>query len=342
MCVSPNFVYVPNKPNLQKIDVPCGKCWACLLNRENDLVGRAMCEAATSDWTKVLTLTYDIKKVYDPLQTQIIHKRDFQNFMRSVRKNHRSRYIAAGEYGSKKGRAHFHCVLFGMGTPPLIAEKQNTQFKPWPYGHVYCETSATEKAMRYVAKYLVKSKIKKRDELPAAEWVTYSTKPLLGAEYVHFKALRDASQSYVAQSFNYLPPGYSGKKRFSFYGRAQMLYWSTLLEHFPEAWDAPKTENMERAFVRYKKYIAQKDWLNLPTNKQDQILMAEFNRSTEHSALNQKEKLLAKPLSAYQTQLKEYISADHERSIQWLADQSKARIKPLVPRGNLGLLGGAA
>jgi len=257
MCVTPNTIHYYQGPNLVRTKVPCGKCWACRHNKINDLVGRGMCEGSTSDWMFFLNLTYDDRKVISHTQTQFITKVDFQHFMMRFRILHKkTRYIVAGEYGGEKGRAHFHVILFGQGMPPSIPQNQRTHIKEWPWGHVYGEQVTGEKSIRYVAKYLQKKnnpKVK-RNAHHHEEWVSYSKKPLLGYEFIIKKAERQAAMRVFPTTFNYTPPGASDGYRYSFYGKAQEVYFDKLFELWPEAiYNSHKTEWMENAFRRYVK-----------------------------------------------------------------------------------------
>ena len=52
---------------------------------------------------------------------------DVQKFVRSLRKaGHKVRYMIAGEYGERKGRAHWHAVLFFKGKVPSLPIGRST------------------------------------------------------------------------------------------------------------------------------------------------------------------------------------------------------------------------
>lgn len=261
MCVSPNYIVVTKVERPERLEVPCRECWACRLNRQNDLIGRGLADFAYSDAGIFLTLTYDDKKLQDPSQATTIHKRDLQNFLKLWRKHvGKTRYIAAGEYGGKKGRTHFHAVLFTQGHCPVYPK--NIRFwdeQIWPWGHMWAEP-VTMKTIKYVAKYLIKQKES------GEEWVTYSRFPLLGHDFCQEIAWQAAKQQVFPRDFNYYPPGYTGrpKLKFSFYGKAQETILDTIFDLWPEAYDVPKTPWMENALRRYKKIKARRSWDSLP------------------------------------------------------------------------------
>lgn len=258
MCIRPQFVWLQKGPKFEKQEVPCRRCWACLKNRENDLIGRCLCEASTSDWVHTLTLTYDDKRLRDPSQTQIIHKTDFQHFMQRMRKRYNVRYLVAGEHGKRKGRTHFHCALFGLGAePPARHETEKIYYpaddrKPiWDWGYTYSEAVCTPKSLRYITKYLTKSHQPKKDNSLDLEWVSYSKKPLLGHDFFVNLALNYAEERLVPYTLNYAPPGWDGKSKHSMYGKAQYVFFETLCSAWPEFAYRPKTEWLENAFKRF-------------------------------------------------------------------------------------------
>lgn len=94
------------------IQVPCGKCVACLINKRWDWTFRLQEEHKVSRSSHFVTLTYDAKH----LRTNYsLCKRDLQLYIKRLRKRDettRIRYYAVGEYGSKSGRPHYHLLLF--------------------------------------------------------------------------------------------------------------------------------------------------------------------------------------------------------------------------------------
>ena len=208
MCISPSYVYTQAGPTYEKVPVPCRVCWRCKSNRVNSYVGRCLAEAAVSDWSMMITLTYappDGRPWFNPGTAPIdhaekhIHINHFQDFVRSLRdSHHRIRYFVAAERGDFKGRVHFHALLFGKGKAPEIAMNQRAWHRSWPHGHVYAEP-LNDKTARYAAKYLETDNIE--------GWFSLSKKPPLGFEWFLQKAEMCIRLGTMPSSFLYLPPG---------------------------------------------------------------------------------------------------------------------------------------
>jgi len=160
------------------IEVPCHKCIKCLQLRETDISGRSMAEAMTSDYFVSLTLTYGGG---DHPDSQILNYRHFQLLMKSLRNDgYNVRYIVAGEHGSKRGRTHWHCVLYFTGKwpefPPADTEQQTWDY--WQHGYTFVQQPDFY-GVRYVTGYTIKDvKAGKSVRRPMM-----SKKPPLGAKY---------------------------------------------------------------------------------------------------------------------------------------------------------------
>lgn len=209
MCKNMSYIHKYELDTPVRIPVPCRVCPICRMRRVNDLVGRALCEASTSTWTLTLTLTYAPgsggyeREIFPP---------HFQNFVRKLRSKSPLRYLAVGEYGSLRGRAHFHVILFGTtDARPNIPDKENTHIKAWPHGHVYADWSGDRSAIRYCLKYVLKD----QNELTPRRlplWVSMSKKPPLGAAYFEARAKQFAEWGILPTSWLYEPPGGDGRK----------------------------------------------------------------------------------------------------------------------------------
>lgn len=181
--------------------VACGRCLPCLFRKENEMLGKALCEAAICDhvWFVTLTIADEFPGMDDgafPRQ-KYLRLEDAQAFLKRLRaKGQREgftfRYILAGEYGGKTGRAHWHLILFIQGNAPKLQfqrgvfdkarvflsprafrgsatkrrrEKPGFGFEhvhipQWPFGFVQIETQGVDQAaLRYVAKYVAKGKL---------------------------------------------------------------------------------------------------------------------------------------------------------------------------------------
>ena len=87
--------------------VQCGKCAGCSQHKHESLVSRGLAEAQSAACTLFVTLTYE-----DDDKGEILDKDDIKKFQDRLRKDCRFRALTAGEYGTTKGRAHWHCLLY--------------------------------------------------------------------------------------------------------------------------------------------------------------------------------------------------------------------------------------
>lgn len=229
MCIAPSYIWVPAGPTYIKQPKGCGKCWRCKENRINDYVGRCLAEAAYSDWVKFLTLTY---RPRDDRAELVIHPKHFQKFIRALRiRGIKCRYLAAAEYGSKKGRVHFHVILFGNGPEPIISKEDprrwpnDERFWPdvWPHGHVHCLTGVSNRAVRYVCKYILK-------DYGQETWYSMSKKPPLGHQYFQDKAKEMVDNDLMPRSFEYKPPMGRDDRVYMMTGTTRRNYIKAIIE----------------------------------------------------------------------------------------------------------------
>ena len=227
MCKTPSFVWVKRGPEYVQVPAPCDNCWYCRENYVSDWVGRCLCEAAVSEVSVTLSLTYADPQNHLDLSHRVVNPWHFQLFMKRLRKaGHKVRYLVAGEYGDLRDRAHFHCILFfkklvhrdhpapklvnraAFKADPSIAQPLSRQMphkdmchiREWPHGHVEADWSASEKSVRYCCEYL-------RDDDKKSAWFSMSKKPPLGFEWFAAKAARNVELGVMPSSFEYLPPG---------------------------------------------------------------------------------------------------------------------------------------
>jgi len=103
-----------------KMQVPCGQCVGCRVDRVKQWTMRCMHEAKCHAVSCFVTLTYgnDVPVTDTVLPT--LRKRDLQLFMKRLRKRANIsgiRYFAAGEYGDNYDRPHYHLCIFGYDFP---------------------------------------------------------------------------------------------------------------------------------------------------------------------------------------------------------------------------------
>lgn len=154
MCVNPVFLADLG------VEVACHKCWQCIRRKIDDWTGRCVAESQTAVATRSVTLTYGrdnrIGNI-DHLQAAVLTYSDVQMYVRSLRDaGYRPlRYFVVGEYGSRKGRAHWHIILFFGDKVPLRPLDRQIECEHWPHGWSFWQL-ATPEAIRYVTKYIAK------------------------------------------------------------------------------------------------------------------------------------------------------------------------------------------
>lgn len=97
----------------EKIDLPCGRCIGCRLERARQWAVRCIHEASLYDKNCFVTLTYDNKNLPKDGSLKLEH---FQLFMKRLRRCYEKkkiRFFHCGEYGENNTlRPHYHALLF--------------------------------------------------------------------------------------------------------------------------------------------------------------------------------------------------------------------------------------
>jgi len=98
------------------LQLPCGKCIGCRLEKARQWAIRCIHEASLYEKNCFITLTYDPKYLPEDGSLQKIH---FQNFMKYLRRDFGEgiRFYACGEYGKSLLRPHYHAVIFNFDFP---------------------------------------------------------------------------------------------------------------------------------------------------------------------------------------------------------------------------------
>jgi len=162
--VGPGITWKRRESTGQIMQVPCGQCIGCRLERSRQWAIRCTHEAQLHDDNCFITLTYNDHNL--PAHGNLI-KNDFQLFMKRLRKHfspQKIRYYHCGEYGAKLKRPHFHACLFGLDfqDKQLFRDLngQATFTSPtleylWPQGFALIG-SVTFESAAYVARYIMK------------------------------------------------------------------------------------------------------------------------------------------------------------------------------------------
>lgn len=131
---------------------------------------------------------------------------DVQKYIRSLRDSgFPCRYFVTGEYGSAKGRAHWHIVIFWLKDVPEHELEKIFQEAHWPHGWSFWQRPVFE-AFRYNMKYI--NKDIGVDERQGH--VSMSKKPPLGAAYFAQLAQRYAAEGLSPQGSSQATSGMDG------------------------------------------------------------------------------------------------------------------------------------
>lgn len=198
------------------IDIPCGQCIGCRLERSRQWAVRCIHEASLYDRNCFITLTYNNQ--FLP-KNGSLNKRDFVLFMKRLRKRHGVgiRFFQCGEYGANcsncgmnkrdcqvkgcrnwkegLGRPHHHAILFNhdFDDKILFRERPSRLYisddlqKLWPYGFTTVG-DVTFESSAYVARYILKkvngrnSKDHYGEKTP--EYITMSRRPGIAYDWI--------------------------------------------------------------------------------------------------------------------------------------------------------------
>lgn len=158
------------------IEVPCGQCIGCRLERSRQWAIRCVHEASLYSNNCFITLTYNPENL--PSDGTLV-KAHYQKFMKRLRKRFSGidavenngkitypiRYYMCGEYGEKNSRPHYHACLFNFDFPDkeLINITSNgdrvyvsdSLADLWTFGFHTIGSVSFESAA-YVARYVTK------------------------------------------------------------------------------------------------------------------------------------------------------------------------------------------
>lgn len=207
MCINPGTL-----PNGQQF--ACRKCEQCRDHYVEDWVGRCIAEGQVSVGWNVVTLSYasEVHQYVDRRDIKIDQRakaayltyKDVQLYLKRLRKNgYPCRYFVVGEYGSKKGRAHWHVVLFWeRKVPPHELRKEQWHEPHWPHGFSFWDAGRFTDSVKYALKYIHKTK---GDEAAQSKFMM-SKKPPLGALYFELLAQRHVDALLpIRDLFYYFP-----------------------------------------------------------------------------------------------------------------------------------------
>lgn len=197
------------------IDLPCGQCIGCRVDRSRMWAVRCIHEASMYENNCFITLTFNEENLN---KSGTLLKSDFQKFMKRLRRRFKGfesvvdektgrviypiRYFHCGEYGENFRRPHHHACLFNFDFPDkeLWSEKGGNRLytseilsKLWPYGYSLIG-SVTFQSAAYIASYIIKkvtgeraaehymyvNDVNGKVEYYEPEYVTMSRRPGIG------------------------------------------------------------------------------------------------------------------------------------------------------------------
>lgn len=207
--------------NVKRVNslLPCGKCIECLNTYSTEFAVRCMLEAKEHKNNCFVTLTYDDDNLPPELS-----KRDLQLFTKKLRFHLEKlgvniRVFQCGEYGDKKGRPHYHMMIFGWCPDDLeflrVTEKGEIIYKSafissiWGKGFISVGEISFRSA-KYSSKYMQKIAF---DGFPLAKpFILSSRRPGIGGlpstlDYIKSKCL-DTDKIYLNGRFYRIPNYY--------------------------------------------------------------------------------------------------------------------------------------
>lgn len=155
----------------------CNQCINCKTYRASTWTQRLMDELTWYNDICIVVLSYDNEHITWGKRTQegrygTLWHPDVQKYIKRVRKaintewkkgnlnaqEKELKYFVAGEYGTEKGRPHYHVVFYGLNGLKNKIHKKIVD-ENWDKGTVYWDKECreiNEAAMRYVAQYVQK------------------------------------------------------------------------------------------------------------------------------------------------------------------------------------------
>ncbi len=142
-------------------------------------------EAKTHRQSAFVTLTYTDDQLPEGGHLSVHHAQQFIKDLRKKIYPRKIRHLTVGEYGTKKGRPHYHAVIFGIGSEELIhilpiawqkGSVEPNRFKP--FGDL------NEKSARYIARYCTKKIHSTKLGGRPKEFQIQSRNPAIGDQFI--------------------------------------------------------------------------------------------------------------------------------------------------------------
>lgn len=163
--------FVKAHPTWTYTTIPCKKCIGCRLDYSREWANRGYLESKQWEQNYFVTLTYNDENLP---KNESLEPKHFTTFLKDLRANLRDndiqssgvRFMGCGEYGSERGRPHYHLILFNCQLPtdsfyePRIINK-STYWRnkiieeEWDYGFSNV-SDVTWNTIAYTARYITK------------------------------------------------------------------------------------------------------------------------------------------------------------------------------------------
>lgn len=146
------------------VEIPCGQCIGCRLERSRQWALRCVHEASLYNNNCFLTLTYNNENLPADKSLNVKHFQDFMKRLRKAYSPKKIRFFHCGEYGAKNQRPHYHAIIFNhdFDDKILFRNSNGVQLytsssldKLWPFGFSTIG-SVTFESAAYVARYITK------------------------------------------------------------------------------------------------------------------------------------------------------------------------------------------
>ena len=195
------MVFSPSRTHDRPLNLPCGQCIGCRIEKSRQWATRCIHEASMHDENSFVTLTYDDDNL--PWDGSL-NKKHLQDFMKRLRWHFRDktiRFFACGEYGEKLNRPHYHVLLFNHDFQDKTLWSENDGVRTytseilerlWPFGFSTVGNVTWDSAA-YCARYVTKKKTGEQAQdhywrmlatdlevQLEPEYATMSTKPGIG------------------------------------------------------------------------------------------------------------------------------------------------------------------
>lgn len=170
------------------VDVPCGQCMHCRVNKQRVWAMRIVLESLAHESSLFVTLTYNDQHLVFNNKDAVLYYPDVQAFLKRLRERDvpRFRFYCVGEYGERTQRPHYHLAMFGLSMDHCRHIDAAWSDDLGPIGHVNYG-SLTWDSAAYIAGYVTKKMTCVDDPRlygRSPEFAKMSLRPGIGASYV--------------------------------------------------------------------------------------------------------------------------------------------------------------